>query len=50
MEWKPGSPLEAELQGAHGGLKLDQEGLPESCSSVGMGYRSAQGIIVGIEM
>ena len=50
MEWKPGSPLEAELQGAHGDLKVDQEGCPESCSSVGMGHRSAQGSIVVIEM
>ena len=50
MEGKPGSPLEAELQGAHGDLELDQQGCPDSCSSVGMGYRSAQGNIVAIEM
>ena len=50
MEWKPGSMLEAELQGAHGVVKLDPEGLPESCSSAGMGYSSAQGVIVAIEM
>ncbi len=50
MEWRPGRSQQAELQGAHGVLKLDQEGWPESCSSAGMGYRSAQVSIVAIEM
>ena len=50
MEWKPGGSQQAELDGAQWDLELDQQGWPESCSSVGMGYRSAQGSIVAIEM
>ncbi len=50
MEWKPGRSQQAELDGAQWDLELDQQGWPKSCSSVGMGYRSAQGSIVAIEM
>ena len=47
-KWKPGSPLVAELQGAHGDLELDQQGLPWSWGSGVVGHRAAQVVIVAI--
>ncbi len=44
-----GSSQEAELDGAHGDLELDQQGWPESCSSVGIGHSIAQEVIAAIE-
>ncbi len=48
MEWKPGSPLVAEREGAHGDLELDQQGWPGSCSSGAVGHSVAQEVIVAI--
>ncbi len=40
---------EAELEGAHGDLELDQQGLPWSVNSIVMGHKVAQVVIVAIE-
>ena len=47
-EWKPGSPLVAELHGEHGDLERDQQGWPGSWNSGGVGHSAAQEITVAI--
>ena len=48
MEWKPWSPLVAELLDAHGDLELEQQGLQWSVNSIVRGHGVAQEAIAVI--
>ncbi len=48
MEWKPGRSLVAELEGAHGDLEREQQGLPWSVTSIVTGQKVAKVVIVAI--